>query len=229
MHHDMKGSFVIATLVIAGSLLPASAAHAHTLDGVLDDYHDVFQGCIDNSDMHVDVNLTNSSLGVNKQHFHGTYNDNDGVEECQDFTWFKRPMFDRPNNNIFAGFGGPNIPDALNCFHSAQVYGVFKKFTGGNWSIVGIGLIYGKKEGSQCTHSYTAAGQGLPSQWYSDDGGNAPWVSVSGGTTSGGTTVVGEIRVAIYSWAHNDTAISHPGNLCADPENCFFNSYLVAW
>lgn len=220
---------LVAVATVAVGLGVPSTSSAHDLSGILGDLQDLFVSCVTNSHMLVDVNITASMLSPTKRHWGSNYN-NGATQTCGDFTWFKRPLYNRPYNNVFIEFGGPNIVTSpWDCQHSTLTFGVYKRFTNGPWQLISLGYIYGKMENGKCTHSYSAA-NASPSTWHTETGeqGGAPYVSVYGGAVEAGTTVVGEIRIATSSSAHDDPALGHPGTLCGSA-NCYYGTNVVAW
>jgi hypothetical protein len=220
---------LFAVITVALNLGAPSTSSAHDLTGVLGDLQDLFVGCATSGQMLQDVDITADMLSPRTRHWGNSYHDG-GTQTCHDFTWFNRPLYNAPHNNVFIDFGGPNIvTSAADCQHTMLQFGVYKRFTGGAWQLVSLGYIYGKLQNGTCTHSYTAA-NAIPSRWHTETGevGNAPHVAIYGGPVLGGTTVVGEIRIAAYSWVHNDPAIGHPGNVCGSTD-CYFGTNVVAW
>jgi hypothetical protein len=214
----------VAIVVALGTCALSPSAEAHDLSGVLGDFQDLFNSCASTGQMYVDVNFTLDMFGPSKVYYGQSFASGSDVS-CSEFTWFKRPLFNRPNNNVSVSWGGPNFTTAGQCDHTTVVYGVFKKFSsGGGWSLISLGMIYGEIQSGKCTYSYTAAGT-IPSRWHIEEGeyGMAPWTSVYGGNQNQGFTEVGEIRVAVYSWAHN-----HSGTLCSEA-NCYYQSGMSAW
>jgi hypothetical protein len=130
------------------------------------------------------------------------------ASECLKFGWaeFNAPAAEF---NVIPEFAGPNVVTSdWDCNHTSLMYGVFGQTSSGQWVYLRGGLEYGKRSGSGCGH----------------DVGNFPtqlWGANSQKQWGGG-----RFRIGTMTWTHNDRRFGHPGNLCSDPENCYWNSLL---
>lgn len=229
---DFRLNLSAATFALGTCFFSPAPAMAQTVpSGVLRDMQTVFNGCISNNQIYGDVNITTSMFGINRKHSGRSFHPANGSGfNCAWFTWYGRPLLSRPNNNVFVGYNGPDrSSSAWDCSHTVVVYGVFKRFGSAAWQLVAMGFVHGKLENGQCTHSYSAAQHFLSLTWLRNgEAGNAPWVSVYGGTPQGNQNQqVGEIRVATYTWVHNDS-MHPPSNVCRS-DNCYFSSFVSAW
>jgi len=81
----MKG-YLFAAIVGFGSL-SSTTVMAHDLtDPPLAGLQDMFNGCISTGHMYADRFIKASELSASKKYIVGSWNDNDGVDECEDYS-----------------------------------------------------------------------------------------------------------------------------------------------
>jgi hypothetical protein len=108
------------------------------------------------------------------------------------------------------------------CNHSTIQYGVFSRpvvffpsffrhlglespIPLGSWTFIGGGQLWGWPDTDECTHAVTDPlhRYTVPSGW---------------GRNQEDTTAAIGLRIGVISWSHNDPALGHSGNECADTE-----------
>ena len=202
-----KNRFVVLTLALAGLALATPAA-AHPGD---DPHHPVtgeelLESCAaEMANLPVDVVLPGAG---NHSTLIPSFHDGN-QSQCWNFGWAE---YDAPAAvfTVTPEFAGPNITsNGWDCNHSSLYYGIYGQTSWGQWVYLRGGLMYGQLTGNTCKYSV----ENFPSQ--------ASWAQNSWSQWGGG-----KFRIGTRSWSHDDPALGHQHNLCADPFECVWNTLL---
>ncbi len=224
---------ILGALGTLGVTPPAHAGdvgHPSSFSSTVRSYYYIAKSCVVDGPNYSDVIYGKGDWGTRtSQSFFDPSHD---WPTCEDFTYVKLPLTNRRYDSVTPYFAGPDIDSsAFDCSHSSLFYLVMKRYDGGSWVPVAAGQLWGDLQGSYCSHN-------TPNHWLSEwfgPGSQAPVVTISDGPRGTTTSwdpddfdVVGEIKVLTFSWAHNDTDIGHPGNLCST-DNCYYGSRTTRW
>lgn len=222
----------IAPLVVAlGYIFFGARAEAHEVSGTLGDHQDFLQGCLtEYPRLPIDFSIDSATQVEDAEWtLAPSYHSSSGGEDCLDYAFVDVPLYGNLNH-IWMEFGGPDIDSsAWDCNHSAVRYGVFVTDYSGVWELVAFGYTHGNLENGDCRYGRPGPlGFGSAFHYESPHSATGPLVTVYGGHGPAERhQFVGKARVMIYSWAHNDTNLAHPGNLCSS-DNCYYGAWVTA-
>lgn len=218
-------------LVAMGCIFFGTRAEAHEASGALGDHQDFLQACLAESPrLPVDVYASSATRAEDAEWTAApSYYNSSGGEDCSDYAFVDVPIYGNMNY-IWMDFRGPDIDSsAWDCNHSAVRYGVFVKIHNGAWELVAFGYTHGDLQNGDCQYG-TSGPLGFGSEFHyeSPHSASGPRVTVYGGHGPAGRhQFVGRARVMIYSWAHNDPNLGHPGTLCSS-DNCYYGAWVTA-
>jgi hypothetical protein len=202
----IRRAAVLLTVSVLGTVLAAAPAAA-------DDHHpftgeEQLEACANElnspNGLPVDVNMPAQSHSELVPSFNDA---NQSV--CWNFGWAEINAPAAPFT-VIPEFAGPNITSSgWDCNHSTVFYGIYGQTSWGQWVYLRGGLMYGNLANGACGHAVS----NFPSQ--------ASWAR-NQWTQWGG----GKFRIGMASWSHDDPAIGHHNDFCADPKNCYWNTLL---
>ena len=141
---------------------------------------------------------------------------------CRSFTWVQFPG-NVKSIRLFGLYAGANInSSAWDCNHSTISYALYKKLLDGTWALVTFDRRYGYLRPAPnltCDYNSGLAFPDSVGSFWEEDYAQCLWSILFFCGLSSAT----EYRLAIQSWQHNDTALSHPGDACGT-ESCFWSS-----
>lgn len=203
--------------------------HAHPAGLLSEDLHELFRACATRAHLFpVDVRVPQGRgrgvyAGSGPSTHSGQY-----PESCLDYTLFSAPLRAQHGPDgffVYVSYNGENVTtSAFDCQHTTLTYAVLVRPAGeDSFSLASFAQIFGVLENGMCSHGISAA-MSLPSEVHT----HLPYGANGLVTLIPGWAGDGEVRIMASSWAHNDPAIGHPGNLsCAPDTSCYYGASVT--